>query len=64
MDLHMLVLGLGKERTAAEFDALLARAGLALRRAMRASGRTGINHRSPLRLKHSPQSLRPVKPLV
>ena len=43
MDLHMLVLGLGKERTAAEFSALLARAGFVLRHAAPASGRTGIS---------------------
>jgi SAM-dependent methyltransferase len=43
MDLHMLVLGLGKERTTAEFSALLARAGLALPHAAQASGRTGIS---------------------
>ena len=43
MDLHMLVLGLGKERTAAEFSALLARAGFAMRNAAPAAGRTGIS---------------------
>ena len=43
MDLHMLVLGLGKERTAAEFSALLARAGFELRHAAPAPGRTGIS---------------------
>jgi hypothetical protein len=43
MDVHMLVLGLGRERTAAEFGALLARAGFELRRAAPASERTGIS---------------------
>jgi hypothetical protein len=43
MDLHMLVLGLGKERTADEFRALLMRAGFALRCVTAAPGRTGIS---------------------
>jgi SAM-dependent methyltransferase len=43
MDLHMLVLGLGRERTAAEFSGLLARAGFALRRVIPTQGRTGVN---------------------
>ena len=50
MDLHMLVLGLGKERTAAEFSALLARAGFAA--AARGAGvraHGDQHHRSGLR---------------
>jgi hypothetical protein len=43
MDLHMLVLGLGKERTAAEFGNLFARAGFALQRVIPTQGRTGVN---------------------
>jgi SAM-dependent methyltransferase len=43
MDLHMLVLGLGKERTADEFRELLARAGFALQRVIPTQGRTGVN---------------------
>lgn len=43
MDLHMLVLGLGKERTVAEFSALLARAGFALQRVIPTQGHTGVN---------------------
>ena len=43
MDLHMLVLGLGKERTAGEFGALLTRAGLALQLVVPTQGRTGVN---------------------
>jgi hypothetical protein len=43
MDLHMLVLGLGKERTVGEFSGLLARAGFALRRVIPTQGRTGVN---------------------
>jgi hypothetical protein len=43
MDLHMLVLGLGKERTAGEFGQLLARAGFALQRVIPTQGRTGVN---------------------
>ncbi len=43
MDLHMLVLGLGKERTRSEFRDLLARAGLELRGVIPTEGRTGIS---------------------
>jgi SAM-dependent methyltransferase len=43
MDLHMLVLGLGKERTIDEFSGLLARADFALRRVIPTQGRTGVN---------------------
>jgi hypothetical protein len=43
MDLHMLVLGLGKERTIDEFSGLLARADFALRRVIATRGRTGVN---------------------
>ncbi len=43
MDLHMLVLGLGKERTRDEFREVLARAGLELRRVIPTEGRTGIS---------------------
>jgi hypothetical protein len=43
MDLHMLVLGLGKERTRDEFRELLARAGLTLKRVIPTEGRTRIS---------------------
>ena len=43
MDLHMLVLGLGKERTAGEFRELLARGGFALQRVIPTQGQTGVN---------------------
>lgn len=43
MDLHMLVIGLGKERTAGEFSALLSRAGFELKRVVPTQGRTGVN---------------------
>ena len=42
MDLHMLVLGLGRERTVDEFRELLAQAGFALQRVIPAQGRTGV----------------------
>jgi hypothetical protein len=43
MDLHMLVLGLGKERSVPEFSSLLAQAGFALHRVVPTQGRTGVN---------------------
>jgi O-methyltransferase domain len=43
MDLHMLVLGGGKERTVGEFSALFARAGFGLRHLTRMESRTGVN---------------------
>jgi hypothetical protein len=38
-----LVLGLGKERTAGEFQELLARGGFALQRIIPTHGQTGVN---------------------
>jgi hypothetical protein len=43
MDLHMLVLGHGKERTFGEFSGLFARAAFALRHVIPTQGRTGVN---------------------
>jgi hypothetical protein len=52
MDVHMLVLGLGRERTVGEFSGLLERAGYELQRVIPTQGRTGLNILEARGVKH------------